>query len=91
MCKTIVEAYKDEVFAAPVMPAVAALDGKHLAIMKPANTGSLYQNHKGFFSIPLLALYAQYRFIWIEIGGVGHMSDAQIYNDSARALHRIVG
>ncbi|XP_068229401.1 putative nuclease HARBI1 [Palaemon carinicauda] len=62
---------------------VGALDGKHFSIKKPPNTGYVYHNYKGFFSIPLVALVdAQYRFIWIEQGGVGHISHAQIYYDS---------
>ena len=63
--------------------AIGALDGKHIAIKKPPRTGSLFYNYKVFFSIPLLALVnADYQFVWIELGGKGHMSDAQIFGDS---------
>lgn len=63
--------------------AVAALDGKHVAIRKPPKSGSLYHNYKGFFSIIILALVdADYKFIWADVGSMGHMSDAQIFNDS---------
>ena len=63
--------------------ALAALDGKHVAIKKPPASGSLYHNYKGFFSIVLLALVdAYYKFLWIDCGGMGHMSDAQIFNAS---------
>ena len=60
-----------------------ALDGKHVACRCPANSGSLYYNYKGFYSIVLLALVdADYKFIWADVGGAGSASDAQIYNDS---------
>ncbi|KAL8584168.1 hypothetical protein ACOMHN_034854 [Nucella lapillus] len=63
------------------MPHVmGALDGKHVAIRKPKGSGSLYHNYKGFFSIPMLALVdADYKFVWVELGGMGHMSDSQIF------------
>ena len=63
--------------------ACGAIDGKHVAVRCPPNTGSLYHNYKGFFSVVLLALVdATYRFLWCDIGGLGTMSDSQIFNES---------
>jgi hypothetical protein len=63
--------------------ACGALDGKHVRIRCPRKSGSLYYNYKGFYSVVLMALVdAQYRFVWIDTGGDGCMSDAQIYNQS---------
>lgn len=63
--------------------ACGALDGKHVAIKKPPGTGTMYHNYKGFFSIVLMALVdADYKFMWIDVGGLGSQSDAQIYNQS---------
>ena len=61
--------------------ALGALDGKHVALKKPKNTGALYHNYKGFFSIVMLALVdGQYKFRWVDAGTAGSCSDAQIFN-----------
>uniref|UniRef100_UPI00358EEE5F putative nuclease HARBI1 n=1 Tax=Myxine glutinosa TaxID=7769 RepID=UPI00358EEE5F len=62
---------------------LGALDGKHVALRCAPNSGSVYHNYKGFFSIVLMALVdADYKFLWVDVGGMGHMSDAQILNAS---------
>ena len=61
--------------------ALGALDGKHVALKKPKNSGALYHNYKGFFSIVMLALVdGQYKFRWVDAGTARSCSDAQIFN-----------
>ena len=54
-----------------------------MALKKPKNTGALYHNYKGFFSIVMLALVdGQYKFRWVYAGTEGSCSDGQIFNVS---------
>lgn len=60
--------------------AIGAIDGKHVVIQAPADSGSLYFSYKKTFSTVLLAVVsADYKFIFIDVGAYNKNSDGAIF------------
>jgi hypothetical protein len=62
---------------------LGTVDGKHIRLRKPTESGSLYYNYKHYFSVLLLAICdSNYLFVSVDIGAFGKISDSSIFKDS---------
>lgn len=62
---------------------VGCIDGKHVKILCPPNSGTIYYNYKHFYSVVLQGVAdSNYRFITIDVGGYGKQSDGGTFRTS---------
>ncbi|XP_023222917.1 protein ALP1-like [Centruroides sculpturatus] len=62
---------------------LGAIDGKHVQIICPKQSGSAYYNYKGIYSVVMMAIVrADLSFIYVDAGTNGRQSDSSIWNAS---------
>lgn len=63
---------------------MGSMDGKHIVITSPFNSGSDYFNYKSNFSIVLFAVVdAEYNIIFADIGCQGRISDGGVFKHTS--------
>lgn len=67
---------------------LGAIDGKHIDITKPQESGSYYFNYKHNFNIVLMAVCnANYEFLMVDIGSNGRVSDGEVFSNTLFCEH----
>ncbi|XP_063875843.1 uncharacterized protein LOC135108618 [Scylla paramamosain] len=79
-CKTVGEQFE---FRWNFPHCLGAVDGKHVWITLPSESGSYYWNYKGYNSLVLMAVVnANYEFIMADIGTNGRLSDGGVIDNT---------